>query len=595
MGAISVGDFRIGGGQPLVLIAGPCVIESEAHALKLAQRLVKIAAAAGVNFIFKASYDKANRSSLASYRGPGLAAGLGVLRKIKERFGVPILTDIHEPAQAAAAAEVCDVLQVPAFLSRQTDLLIAAGKTGRVVNLKKGQFLAPWEMANAVEKVRSTGNRNVMLTERGASFRLQQPGGGHAVVSDPGADGMPGDFRCDACGATAGRARDRQRRPARIYRAAGAGRLRRGRGRDIHGSARPARAGAFRRSECAAARAAAEAAGEARATSGVGARVGRLVSIETARRVLRIEMAAIEGLLARLDGTFERAVEALLACKARVVVTGMGKSGLIGRKIAATFSSTGTPALFLHPAEALHGDLGMLAPGDVVVAISYGGETAEIVALLATIKRLALPLVTLTGNVRATLAAASDVVLDTSVREEACSLNLAPTASTAAAMAMGDALAIALLERRGFSHDDFAALHPGGRLGKKLLRVRDLMHAGDEMPRVAPEAKIPDVIYEISRKGLGMTTVVDGRGVLAGIITDGDLRRLMQRRGGATFDLAAGECLTREPATIGAEELASGALHLMEQRKITSVVVVEGAGSAVGVLHVHDLWTIELF
>lgn len=319
------------------------------------------------------------------------------------------------------------------------------------------------------------------------------------------------------------------------------------------------------------------------------------MSIETARRVLRIEIAAIEGLLARLDATFERAVEALLTCKARVVVTGMGKSGLIGRKIAATFSSTGTPALFLHPAEALHGDLGMLAPGDVVVAISYGGETAEIVALLATIKRLALPLVTLTGNVRATLAAASDVVLDTSVREEACSLNLAPTASTAAAMAMGDALAIALLERRGFSHDDFAALHPGGRLGKKLLRVRDLMHAGEEMPRVAPEAKIPDVIYEISRKGLGMTTVLDEQGVLAGIITDGDLRRLMQRRGGATFDLAAGECWTREPATIGPEELASGALHLMEQRKITSVVVVEGEGCAVGVLHVHDLWTIELF
>jgi arabinose-5-phosphate isomerase len=319
------------------------------------------------------------------------------------------------------------------------------------------------------------------------------------------------------------------------------------------------------------------------------------VSIETARRVLRIEIAAIEGLLARLDATFERAVDALLGCKARVVVTGMGKSGLIGRKIAATFSSTGTPALFLHPAEALHGDLGMLAPGDVVVAISYGGETAEIVALLGTIKRLALPLVTLTGNVRATLAAASDVVLDTSVREEACSLNLAPTASTAAAMAMGDALAIALLERRGFSHDDFAALHPGGRLGKKLLRVRDLMHAGEEMPRVAPEAKIPDVIYEISRKGLGMTTVLDEQGVLAGIITDGDLRRLMQRRGGATFDLAAAECWTREPATIGPEELASGALHLMEQRKITSVVVVEGEGRAVGVLHVHDLWTIELF
>ncbi|HEY1866598.1 MAG TPA: KpsF/GutQ family sugar-phosphate isomerase [Candidatus Acidoferrales bacterium] len=319
------------------------------------------------------------------------------------------------------------------------------------------------------------------------------------------------------------------------------------------------------------------------------------MSLETARRVLRIEVEAIEGLLSRLDAAFERAVETLLACKARVVVTGMGKSGLIGRKIAATFSSTGTPSLFLHPAEALHGDLGMLTTGDAVVAVSYGGETEEIVALLATIKRLALPLVTLTGTLHSTLAAASDVVIDTSVREEACSLNLAPTASTIAAMAMGDALAIALLERRGFSHDDFAALHPGGRLGKKLLRVADLMHSGEAMPRVTPEAKIPDVIYEISRKGLGMTTVVDTAGVLAGIITDGDLRRLMQRRRGETFDLTAGECLTRDPATIGATEFASGALHLMETRKITSVVVVEGERSPIGVLHLHDLWTLELF
>jgi arabinose-5-phosphate isomerase len=319
------------------------------------------------------------------------------------------------------------------------------------------------------------------------------------------------------------------------------------------------------------------------------------VSLETARRVLRIEVQAIEGLLSRLDEAFERAVDTLLACKARVVVTGMGKSGLIGRKIAATFSSTGTPSLFLHPAEALHGDLGMLTAGDVVVAVSYGGETEEIVALLATIKRLALPLVTLTGALHSTLATASDVVIDTSVREEACSLNLAPTASTVAAMAMGDALAIALLERRGFSHDDFAALHPGGRLGKKLLRVGDLMHSGEAMPRVAPEAKIPDVIYEISRKGLGMTTVIDSQGVLAGIITDGDLRRLMQRRRGETFDLTAGECLTTNPATISPTEFAGGALHLMEVRKITSVVVVEGERRPVGVLHLHDLWTLELF
>jgi arabinose-5-phosphate isomerase len=257
--------------------------------------------------------------------------------------------------------------------------------------------------------------------------------------------------------------------------------------------------------------------------------------LETARRVLRIEAEALKELQARLDSGFERAVEVLLACKGRVVVTGMGKSGLIGRKIAATFSSTGTPSVFLHPAEALHGDLGMLQAGDAVVAVSYGGETEEIVALLATMKRLGLPLVTLTGNTRSTLAQASDVVLDTSVREEACSLNLAPTASTTAAMALGDALAVALLECRGFNHDDFAALHPGGRLGNKLLRVRELMHAGEALPSVAPSAKMPDVIYEMSRKGLGMTTVVDGAGTLAGIITDGDLRRLMQKQRGAVL------------------------------------------------------------
>jgi arabinose-5-phosphate isomerase len=319
------------------------------------------------------------------------------------------------------------------------------------------------------------------------------------------------------------------------------------------------------------------------------------MSLETAKRVLRIEAEAIQGLSARLDARFDRAVQMLLACKGRIVVTGMGKSGLIGRKIAATLSSTGTPSLFLHPAEALHGDLGMMLAGDAVLAISYGGETEEIVALLPTIKRLGLPLVTLTGNPKSTLAAASDVLLDVAVHEEACTLNLAPTASTAAAMAMGDALAIALLERRGFSQDDFAALHPGGRLGKKLLRARDLMHAGDAMPRVSLEAKIPEVIYEISRRGLGMTTVLDARGALAGIVTDGDLRRLMERRRGAAFDLTAKECLTLRPVTIAPEEFASAALRLMEQRKITSVIVVDDDRRALGVLHLHDLWTLELF
>jgi len=319
------------------------------------------------------------------------------------------------------------------------------------------------------------------------------------------------------------------------------------------------------------------------------------VSLDTARRVLRIEAEALGELLLRLDASFEQAVELLLACKGRVVVIGMGKSGLIGRKIAATFSSTGTPATFLHPAEAIHGDLGMLMRDDVVLAVSYSGETEEIIALLETIKRLGLRMVTLTGHPQSTIAAASDVALDVSVKEEACSLNLAPTASTTATMAMGDALAVTLLDLRGFSPGDFAALHPGGRLGKKLLRAENLMHAGEAMPRVAATTKMPDVIYEISKKGLGMTTVVDAEGRLAGILTDGDLRRMMQQRGAATLELAVGDCMTRNPQTIAPGELAGAALRMMEERKITSLVVVDAGRRPLGVVHLHDLWTLELF
>jgi arabinose-5-phosphate isomerase len=319
------------------------------------------------------------------------------------------------------------------------------------------------------------------------------------------------------------------------------------------------------------------------------------VSLETARRVLRIEAEAIRGVLERLDARFEQAVELLFQCKGRVVVTGMGKSGLIGRKIAATFASTGTPSLFLHPAEALHGDLGMLVRDDVLLAISYGGETEEIVALLETVRRLNVRMVTLTGNLRSTLAAASDAVLDISVQEEACSLNLAPTASTTVTLAIGDALAIALLDRRGFGPGDFAALHPGGRLGKRLMRVENLMHTGEDIPRVTVATRMPDVIYEMSRKGLGMTTVVEDSDRLVGIVTDGDLRRLMQQRKDNTFELTASECMTRNPVTIGPNELASMALNLMERRKITSLVVVDSEKRVQGVVHVHDLWTLELF
>jgi arabinose-5-phosphate isomerase len=318
------------------------------------------------------------------------------------------------------------------------------------------------------------------------------------------------------------------------------------------------------------------------------------MSLDTARRVLQIELQAIQDVLARLDASFDHAVELLFNCKGRVVVTGMGKSGLIARKISATLSSTGTPSFFLHPADALHGDLGMLAPGDVMLAFSYGGNTEEIVRLLEALKRLEIPLLTLTGKVNSTLAEASDVVLDVSVREEACSLNLAPTASTTVAMAVGDALAVSLLERRDFRHDDFAALHPAGRLGKKLLRVEDLMHEGNALPRVSPDTLMPDVFHEMSAKGLGMTTVVQPDGRLAGIITDGDLRRLMEKYRGATLEMNAGACMTGNPHTIGPHALASEALNLMEKRKVTSIVVIDDSRAALGVVHLHDLWTLEL-
>src|ERR1700730_12727390 len=318
------------------------------------------------------------------------------------------------------------------------------------------------------------------------------------------------------------------------------------------------------------------------------------MSLETARRVLEIEARALQEVKARLDNSFAKAVDVLFACKGRVAVTGMGKSGLIGRKISATLSSTGTPSFFLHAAEALHGDLGMLARGDALLAVSYGGETEEIVRLLEALKRLEMPLVTLTGEMQSTLAEASDVVLDVSVREEACSLNLAPTASTTVAMAVGDALAVSLLERRNFRPDDFAALHPGGRLGKKLLRVENLMHAGEALPSVSTDAAMPDVFHEMSAKKLGMTTVTTADGKLAGILTDGDLRRLMDKHGGATLELTAADAMTRNPQTIGPHTLASEALNLMEKRRITSVVVTDESGAVLGVVHLHDLWTLQL-
>jgi arabinose-5-phosphate isomerase len=311
-----------------------------------------------------------------------------------------------------------------------------------------------------------------------------------------------------------------------------------------------------------------------------------------ARRVLETEAAAILALVDRLDGSFDCAVQLLKQCKGRVIVTGMGKSGIICRKIAATLTSTGTAAFFLHPAEAIHGDLGLIQSDDVVVALSYSGETDELLRLLETIRRIGAKLIAISGGPASTLGRAADVALDCSVTEEACPMNLVPTASTTAALALGDALAMTLLVEKGFRVEDFATLHPGGKLGKRLMHVDALMHAGRHCPVVRTGTHMRDVIYEMSSKGLGMTCVVDGDETLVGIITDGDLRRHMEQ--GAQFlDFTAADVMTHNPVSVPPNTLAAEALALMEQRKITSIVVANGEAPqrrVAGVVHLHDLW-----
>jgi len=312
-------------------------------------------------------------------------------------------------------------------------------------------------------------------------------------------------------------------------------------------------------------------------------------SLDAGRRVLGIEARAVQALVQRLDGGFTQAVDLLYQCKGKVVVSGMGKSGLIGQKIAATMASTGTPSFFLHPAEGLHGDLGMLARRDVLIAISNSGETQEILQLLPFMERMGIPVVAIVGRMSSTLAKNSTVALDVSVAEEACPMGLAPTASTTATLAMGDALAVALLEKRGFKEENFAQFHPGGTLGRRLLvKVRDLMHKGQELPQVEETVLASVAILEMSAKKLGMTTVVDRAGALLGVITDGDLRRFVQQ-GGDFSKINAGSLASRRPKLIGPDELAAKAVEMMERFSITTLVVADSAKRIVGVVHLHDL------
>ncbi|MCZ6670406.1 MAG: KpsF/GutQ family sugar-phosphate isomerase [Acidobacteria bacterium] len=311
--------------------------------------------------------------------------------------------------------------------------------------------------------------------------------------------------------------------------------------------------------------------------------------LKSAREVLEIEAQAIRDVANRLGPSFIRAVDLLFGCRGRVIITGMGKSGIIGTKLAATFSSTGTPSLFLHPAEAIHGDIGTVTVTDIVLAISNSGETEEILKLLDYLQRLNIPLISMVGQTESTLARDSQVVLDISVREEACPLGLAPTASTTAALALGDALAMVISKKRGFTTEDFVVRHPGGQIGKSMLRVENLMQTGKAVPSIPRNTPMQEAIVEMSAKGFGMTNVVDEKGDLVGILTDGDLRRLLSK-GRNLLDRPIHECMSKDPITIDRKELATRALHLLESKKITSLAVVEGGNHLVGLIHLHHLW-----
>ncbi|MEW6109480.1 MAG: KpsF/GutQ family sugar-phosphate isomerase [Nitrospirota bacterium] len=312
--------------------------------------------------------------------------------------------------------------------------------------------------------------------------------------------------------------------------------------------------------------------------------------LDIAKKVLKTEADAVLALTTKLDSNFEKAIDIIYSSKGKVVVTGMGKSGLVGKKIAATLASTGTPAFFLHPAEASHGDLGMVTSDDVVIAISNSGETEELVGLIPFLKRFNLRLISMTGNLNSTLSKASDISLDVSVKEEACSLGIVPTASTTAVLAMGDAVAVALLMKRGFKHEDFAFFHPRGSLGKKLfIKVKDLMHTGDSLPLVTPETTMIKAVMEISSKKLGVSIVAGNDRKILGIITDGDIRRGIEKWDKAFFDMKAEEVMTRNPKTISEDELAAKALSVMEGKSITSLAVPDDEGRAKGIIHLHDI------
>ena len=565
-------------------IAGPCVIESAELLDAVAERLVAINRALGTQIIFKASFDKANRTSITSFRGPGLDRGLQMLADVRAKWGLRLLTDIHESWQAAPVGEVVDVIQIPAFLCRQTDLLVAAAKTGRTVNIKKAQFLSGADMRYPYEKAREAGAAEVWLTERGNMYgynnlvvdfrnipdmlRIAQT----VVMDCTHSVQRPG-----AAGGKTGGNREFVPAMALAARAFGANAF----FFEVHPD--PDRAlsdgpNMLRLDDLE----------NLIKTLTIMTETSKAQILAVARKAMHTEMLALKHLEETLGDNFVAAVELILACRGKCIVTGMGKSGLVGRKIAATLASTGTPSFFLHPGEAFHGDLGMISKEDVVLALSYSGETDEILKIVPFIHSNGNKLISMTGHAESALAKNSDVHLDVAVREEACILHLAPTTSTTAQIAMGDALAVSLMQLRGFTSVDFARLHPGGSLGRRLLMTVGNVMRSHDLPVVAPDCSATDMIHAISKGGLGLIVICEGDRI-EGIVTDGDVRRAMERRRAEFFNIKAADIATPHPKTIAASAKLIEAEKMMTKNKVTSLLVTDEAGKLAGVVQIYDI------
>ncbi len=577
------------------LIAGPCVIESKENAEFIACTLKEIANRLDLDFYFKASFDKANRTSISSYRGPGIEKGLQILSDIKKQYGVRICTDIHEAWQAQKVAEVADIIQIPAFLCRQTDLLVAASKTGKIINVKKAQFLAPWDMRNVVKKIEDSGNKNIMLCERGTTFGYNTLVVDMTSFTEMKKLGYPVVFdathsvqKPGGKGNSTGGNREYVEPLAKAAVAAGANAL----FFEVHPDPDNALSDGPNMVRLDDFEALLE-----RVIKVYDSSSPQLNNMDKrlleARRVFDIEIEGLQKTRDALGDSFLKILDAITTCKGKVVITGIGKPGHIATKLAATFSSLGTPSFYLHPAEAMHGDLGMISKNDIVVAISLSGESDEIIQILPRIKLIGAMCIGITANKNSVLAKEADIVQLLPKFKEACYLGLAPTSSTTAELCYGDALAVVASGIYGFKDVDFGKIHPAGALGKRLiLKVEDLMVKGENNPCILYTANLQEAIVEISKKGMGVVSVINENYNLLGIVTDGDLRRLLEKKIDI-YSQNVKDIMTDNPYTVQKGTLAISALKLMQEKKITCLPVMEN-NKIIGTVKMQDIIDVGL-